>query len=432
MMPPLLALNPPLAASLLEYRTRRLPAALANAIAHNQSGAMWPWESAVSGEPVSTWAVADEHEIHITGDIAHAFWRSFHATGNVSWLNRTAWPVLVSACDFLAARTVPVPAARRPGGNVTLRQVIGPDEHAGGNLTLRQVIGPDEHAGVVDSNAYTNALARVVLDACVSAAARLARHDVGPAVVARWRDVSERLWLPLRSDLYAGGSVHPQYEGYQGEPINQADVALLYYPLGMLGAVDDDVARRDLLFYQPLSSTASTKGYYTGDSAYSISWLALSNRTAADTQFALAFEHMDTAHFYVWSEIAHEGVQSGHLNFLTGAGGYLQNLIYGYGGLRYAEDELSVRPLLPPDSVTALRLRAVAFMGCRLTFAYNVSTLLVTLVSRPDKSGVALRLQAGGGAGEEPLVLGQMVSRPRRDGDRFAVRAVPALGRGVC
>ena len=98
MLPPLLAFNPPLAASLLEYRSRRLPAALANAAAHGQSGAMWPWESGVSGLPVSPWHDADEHEIHITGDIARAFMSFYYASRN-----RTLRAPCVGSSDLLAA-----------------------------------------------------------------------------------------------------------------------------------------------------------------------------------------------------------------------------------------------------------------------------------------------------------------------------------------
>lgn len=40
---------------------------------HGLIGAMQPWESALLGFGVSSWADADEHEIHITGDVPMAF-----------------------------------------------------------------------------------------------------------------------------------------------------------------------------------------------------------------------------------------------------------------------------------------------------------------------------------------------------------------------
>ena len=84
------------------------------------------------------------------------------------------------------------------------------------------------------------------------------------------------------------------------KPINQADVALMQYPLGI--PMEHQLAVNDLLFYQARSSGPSTAGFYTGDSAYSIAWLQLGNRSAADAQFNLAFDHMDLGHYNVWKE----------------------------------------------------------------------------------------------------------------------------------
>lgn len=46
----------------------------------------------------------------------------------------------------------------------------------------------------------------------------------------------------------------------------------------------------------------------------------------------------------MWSESPNE---SGALNFITGMGGFLQALIFGYGGVRIHLDHLEVNPKLP-------------------------------------------------------------------------------------
>jgi trehalose/maltose hydrolase-like predicted phosphorylase len=54
------------------------------------------------------------------------------------------------------------------------------------------------------------------------------------------------------------------------------------------------------------------------------------------------------------------------VNFVTGAGGFLQQVIYGYTGLRLAGD--GVTPAFPPvlpRSVTRLTLRNVHIRGQR-------------------------------------------------------------------
>jgi trehalose/maltose hydrolase-like predicted phosphorylase len=52
-LPFLAATHPPAARAMLEYRVRRLPAALRAARAQGRAGARFPWESAVSGEDVT-------------------------------------------------------------------------------------------------------------------------------------------------------------------------------------------------------------------------------------------------------------------------------------------------------------------------------------------------------------------------------------------
>jgi trehalose/maltose hydrolase-like predicted phosphorylase len=62
MFPNLVALFPKEAHALAEYRSQRLPAALARARNHGYAGAMQPWESGLSGYGVSRAPGNDDHE----------------------------------------------------------------------------------------------------------------------------------------------------------------------------------------------------------------------------------------------------------------------------------------------------------------------------------------------------------------------------------
>ena len=53
MEPPLAVLHQPLAKACLAYRRARMPAAKANAAAHGYKGAMYPWESSLTGVETS-------------------------------------------------------------------------------------------------------------------------------------------------------------------------------------------------------------------------------------------------------------------------------------------------------------------------------------------------------------------------------------------
>lgn len=55
--------------------------------------------------------------------------------------------------------------------------------------------------------------------------------------------------------------------------------------------------------------------------------------------------------FYVWNEYV-DGVSGGASNFITGAGGFLQLIMYGYAGIRINADSLTIeKPTLPPRTI---------------------------------------------------------------------------------
>ena len=96
------------------------------------------------------------------------------------------------------------------------------------------MVSPDESAGRHNSSAYTNGIAVTVLSFALEAAALL-----GEPPSANWSSVAERLYLPalpVEAGFMVGQPVHPEFEGYNQAlrpHINQADVALLQYPLGL-------------------------------------------------------------------------------------------------------------------------------------------------------------------------------------------------------
>ena len=123
-----------------------------------------------------------------------------------------------------------------------------------------------------------------------------------------------------------------------------ADQTVLQWPLGL--ELEAGLAQRDLDFW---ASRTNFSYMYTGDAAYSVAYLALGLRAAADAQLGLAFAHIDAKSFFVFSELAQ---QQGCLHFITGAGGLLQTLVFGYPGLRLPRRGVlafaSQQPVLSP------------------------------------------------------------------------------------
>jgi hypothetical protein len=133
-------------------------------------------------------------------------------------------------------------------------------------------------------------------------------------------------------------------------------------------------------------------GFYTGDSSYAIAWMGLGRRDRCDAQFIRAFAYQNglpgtvvnvtTQYnpFNIWKERAVEG---GHINFLTGAGGFLQNVIQGYGGLRAHADRLDFNPVLPPFS-GVVRFVRLSYAGATLTLEYTDALMTVCVVQTAD------------------------------------------------
>jgi hypothetical protein len=388
MMPTIIALAPDIARAMVQYRLDRLPAAVQRAVAAGWDGAAWPWESAVTGLDTAVWRDADEYEQHINADLPLAWRRLWLATGDVGLL-RTMWPALNATCAFWACRFRRVDStgvAPPPGYGPACSPKDGV-----GNWTLHGVICPDESSGVVNDSAYTNAAGAAALAWCAEAAAVL-----GEFTPPLWAAIAAAPYLPLMDTPM--GLVHQEYTGYGGGIINQADVALLQYPLGLTCTDGDAQCQRDLDFW---SARTSVTGPFTGDSSYSAAYLALGDRAAADAQVALIWQHMDTR-FFVFEETA-DGSHTQH--FITGSGGLLQTFVFAYPGLR--QDRLGVwsfthkQPVLPPAGVTGVKLRGMHLFNSTFDLGYNATHACAVTQVR----GCDLQMRLPGGGAPVPLPL---------------------------
>lgn len=80
----------------------------------------------------------------------------------------------------------------------------------------------------------------------------------------------------------------------------------------------------------------------------------------------------------VWTEQINK---RGAVNFITGAGGFLQAVIYGYGGFRLRENRLDFYPTLP-RSCRKLTIRGVHYMGNKLEFEIKKKMFGIRLISK--------------------------------------------------
>lgn len=312
MFPAVLVLHPDIAKSMVEYRFQRLAMAKQNAFAHGYKGAMFPWESADSGvEETPVWALSGPFEHHITADVALAAWKYYSVTQDKQWLLEKGWPLLSATADFWASRV---------------------ERNAPGHYDIKDVVAADEWAENVDNNAFTNAAAKANLQFATEAAKIL-----GLKADPDWQVVADN--IPILS--FPDG-VTREFATYNGEGIKQADVNLLAYPLKTI--TDPAQVKKDLEYYETRVPNAGTPAMT--QAVFALLYARIGDGQKAYHFFKDAYEPNLNPPFRVIAET------KGGTNpyFATGAGGIIQSLLMGFGGLDITDDGIQqIKSTLPPN-----------------------------------------------------------------------------------
>ena len=139
-------------------------------------------------------------------------------------------------------------------------------------------------------------------------------------------------------------AVRPEFRAYSGQQVKQADVMLLTYPWEFPQPAEVD--RSNLDYYTP---RYGPDGPAMTDSVNSIIAAELGIGCSAWTYTLRSLDPFVKAPYEQFTE-ARSG--QGVFTFLTGEGGFLQEFLYGYTGLRWREDRLRLDPMLPPQLAT--------------------------------------------------------------------------------
>ncbi|HEX3768144.1 MAG TPA: glycoside hydrolase family 65 protein, partial [Puia sp.] len=320
MFPALLVLHPEMAKSMIEYRYERLDAARKNAFSHGYKGAMFPWESAASGvEETPVWALSGPFEHHITACVGLAAWNYYCVTQDKVWLREKGWPILSATADFWASRV---------------------ERNGPGHYDIRNVVAADEWAENVDNNAFTNGAAKVLLQHATEAAGIL-----GIKADPDWMVVSDN--IPI---LQLNG-ITREHASYQGEGIKQGDVNLLAYPLKLI--TDPVQIKKDLIYYQSRVPNQGTPAMT--QAIFALLYSRLGQGDTAYHFFKDAYVPNLNPPFRVIAET------KGGTNpyFATGAGGILQALLMGFGGLDITSSGIVQIPSKLPSGWKKLTITGV-------------------------------------------------------------------------
>jgi protein-glucosylgalactosylhydroxylysine glucosidase len=297
---------------MIEYRYQRLEAAKRNAFSKGFKGAMFPWESAENGvEETPVWALSGPFEHHITADVAIAAWNYYQVTQDKQWLREKGWPILKETADFWASRV---------------------ERNGPGRYDIKNVVAADEWAENVDNNAFTNAAAKANLQYATQSA-RILGINPNPD----WQHVAQN--IPI---LRFENGVTQEHATYKGEGIKQADVNLLAYPLNEI--TNSEQIRKDLEYYETRVPNEGTPAMTQG--VFSLLHARLGNGDKAYYWFQDAYVPNLNPPFRVIAET------KGGTNpyFATGAGGILQSVIMGFGGIEITPQGIrQVKSVLPKN-----------------------------------------------------------------------------------
>jgi len=337
--------QPRIARNLLRFRHSMLDRARERARAVSQRGALFPWRT-INGEEASSNFQAGTAQYHINADIAYAIRRNASITGDMRLLGDVGAEILVETARLWLDLGF-----------------YGRD----GRFHIHGVTGPDEYTTVVNDNAYTNLMARLNLNFAAATVRRLRQERPGdytalvhavklqPDEVNSWEQAAAVMHVPF--DEARG--IHPQDDTfldrevwdldstprekfplllhyhplviYRHQVLKQADIVLAMFLLG--NEFSQEQKRRNFEYYDALT---------TGDSSLaacvqSIIAAEIGNMRQALEYFEYAL-HMDLG------DVAGNASDGVHI---ASAAGVWSALVFGFGGVRDFDGQLSFTPILP-------------------------------------------------------------------------------------
>lgn len=419
---------PELGAAIVEYRWRRLPAALQRARQAGLPGAMFPWQSGSSGREETpnrihnprsgAWMPDNSHlQRHVGLAVGWNVWRHFQITADRSWLVARGAPLIIEIVRSFVALATFDP----DDGRYHLCGVMGPDEFHDGY--------PDAPGRGLRDNAYTNVMlswlcgraaeALDVLDGSDRKAV-LEQLAVTDDELAVWQRLSRLLAVPFHGD-----AVISQFDGYsalaeldwdayhekygnigrldlilaaEGDSTNryqaskQADVLMLFYLLGEDGLrhqlahlgyhVTQEDLERTVSYYARRTAHGSTLSRVVHAEVFARfdvprAWEFFSDALVAD---------LDDTQWGTTEQGIHLGAMAGTVGIIT----------RGFAGLRPVGYALMFQPRLPP------RVRRLGFQVCYRGHLMDVRLTHETLCVSLHASAVTpIRV----GAGDEVVTL---------------------------
>lgn len=353
---------PEIAKNLLMYRYRCLEGAREKAALYGYEGAMYPWESAYDGKEETplfaalnihtgkanpVWSGRKEH--HVSADIAFAIIKYEQITGDTEFMDNYGMEMLAEISKFWVSRAV----------------------NRNGRLEILDTIGPDEYSEHIDNNAYTNYLAKYVIENTYQKLQKLKTDKK-----ALYESLSLKLDLPKWEDRFAGfikdiylpvpnddGIIPqddtilsnpelPDIEVFKASPIKQA--VLLKYSrdevVAMKALKQADLVMLLNLFPELFEKDIVKKNveYYEKRTLHdsSLSYCAHAQACANVGILDMSMEFFKNALEVDLVDNPHDSTDGLHAASL---GGIWNCIIQGYGGVTVTDNGVEIVPHLPDE-----------------------------------------------------------------------------------
>jgi maltose phosphorylase len=333
--------NPAAAKSLIDFRYKTLPQAMARAKDLDCIGACYPVATSDGTESCTLWQHASL-QFQPTTAVAYALWHYVHITGDTAFLQAEGAEMLVEICRFLASRG---------------------QWSAKGKFGYYAVMGPDEFQMMVNNNAYTNYMAKRAFEFALEvleapsppALSQRERGLVTQAELNEWRRMADKMFIPYGAET----GLYEQHEGffnlphidvdaipvedfplyhhwsydriYRNDMIKQPDVLMFMFLYNQSFSLDEKRANYD--YYEPRCIHESS----LSPSVHSIFASELGRHQEAFDFFRFA-TRIDLDNY---NRNTHEGIHT------TSIAAAWMNIVYGFGGMRSDGEMLSFNPSIP-------------------------------------------------------------------------------------
>jgi len=348
---------PEAAKNMLQYRYNRLEQARNIAKEHGYKGAMFPWESAGTGEEETpTWSKdldgsiirirTNEFEHHITADIAYACHLYYEVTNDQKFMKDYGYEMMFETARFWASRV---------------------EKRKSGKYGIKNVIGPDEFHEKVNNNAFTNYLARWNLSTAYKLFCDIQKKDkavytrlkkklgLSPKEATKWRIIAHNIIFKIKKD-----SIIEQFDGFfRRKHIKVKDFDENGIPMLPKGVQLKDynetqfVKQADVLMLMYLFSHSFLKEVKERNFWYYVERTLHKSSLSAAMHALVALDVRALSHAYRFFNVAlRADISNLHGNSAEGIhaaslGGVWQSVIHGFAGTRIRGNVLVIDPFMP-------------------------------------------------------------------------------------